>query len=259
MHAKLITIIRMRLSALDSMHPAAINKTAKCISLVAPTQALNMLSSTLPIVLDDTPSLLDYSLRSKLSRCSQVHYEYAPKYTLSTHPSTPQSMFPGTHRDIVSRTLAIAPLAHSQFDRLKVQKQTLKRLAITLPSTLSNTLLMALDDTLPACSDLPSQVYSPEARHFKSCWRVCSHVCTWVLDPETCQVAGTSNQKRDDERWVALPEIRTSVDTIVGTSSLARHGDKITQCLMVMVLSIPIRDSAGKWDNWMFERADFQL
>ena len=39
------------------------------------------LSSTLPNALDDTRSLVDYTFPSTVSRCSNVHSEYAPKYT----------------------------------------------------------------------------------------------------------------------------------------------------------------------------------
>jgi len=55
-----------------------------------------------------------------------------------------------------------------------------------------------LDCTLPgkllrrsqAYSRARSQVHSPEARHSQSHLTICSHVCSWVLDPETCWVAG---------------------------------------------------------------------
>jgi len=50
-------------------------------SLYAPKPTLKKLSSTLPIAVDDTSSLLDYTLQSKLSRRSEVHSEYVLKYT----------------------------------------------------------------------------------------------------------------------------------------------------------------------------------
>jgi hypothetical protein len=75
-----------------------------------------------------------------------------------------------------------------------------------------------LDYTLPRklwrCSQLHSHarspLHSPEARHFQSYLTICSHVCPWVLDPETSWVAGTRYQKVNGRwrevwksRWVA--------------------------------------------------------
>jgi len=133
-------MIRMRLCALDTIHYAAFNKTAKCTSLHAPKYALKYTPDCTRLY---TPSLLD--LRS------QVSSQDAPKYTPSTLPSTPASTF-----------------------------------SSTLPGMLSRTLLIALDGTLLACLALRSQVHSQEARHSQSHLTICSHVCSWVLDPETC-------------------------------------------------------------------------
>jgi hypothetical protein len=82
-------MIRMRLWALDTIHHAAFNKTAKCTSLHAPKYALKY-----------TPSLLD--LRSQLSS------QDAPNYTVSTLPSTPPSMLSTILPGMLSRTLTLA-------------------------------------------------------------------------------------------------------------------------------------------------------
>jgi len=90
-----------------------------------------------------TPSLLDYTLPSKLSRCSQVHSEYTPKYTsvyvLKYTPEPPLKDAPNCSR------------WHSQPARLYAPKQALKTLSSTLQSTLIRILPIALDDTLLTC------------------------------------------------------------------------------------------------------------
>ena len=93
-----------------------------------------------------TPSLLDCTLPSKLSRHSHVHFEYAPMYT---------------------------------------------------SESLSRTLPIAVDGTLPAYLALRSQVHSQEGRQFQSHLTICSHVCSCMLDPETCWVADA----RHREAW----------------------------------------------------------
>jgi len=188
-----------------------------------------MLSRTLPIALDDTPSLLDYTLLSKLSRRShahsrarsQVHSQLhsmtlpacltiAPKLALKTLPSTPPSTFSCTLPSTLSNTLLIAlddtlPACltiRSQVSSQDAPKYTPSTLpstppstfSSTLPSMLSNTLPIALDDTLPAYLALRSQVHSQEARHSQSHLTICSLVCSCMLDPETCRVAGARHQ-----------------------------------------------------------------
>jgi len=147
-----ITMIRMRLWVLDIIHHAAFNKTAKCNSLHAPKYTLKY-----------TPSLLD--LRSQLSS------EDARKYTASTLPSTPPTMFSSTLQGMLARTLTLAlngtqpacltvhshtsaqeALKHTPEHALKYASNctrwyTPSLLGSTLPSTLSRgkTLPISLD------------------------------------------------------------------------------------------------------------------
>ena len=116
----------MRLCALDTIHHGAFNKLE--------TKMPNALHCMLPSRLQD-----------------------APKYTLSTLPSTPPSTFsiPGMH----SRTLPIALdgtlpaclTVRSQVSSQDAPKYTPSTLSSTLPSLLSRMLLIALDGTLLAC------------------------------------------------------------------------------------------------------------
>jgi len=85
LHVELITMIRIRLWALDTIHPAAFNETAKCSSLHAPNYALKYTSDCTRLY---TPSLLDLRF--------QVNSQDAPKYTASTLPSTPRGTLPST-------------------------------------------------------------------------------------------------------------------------------------------------------------------
>ena len=101
----MVTMIHMQLWALDTTHHAAFNKTAKCTSLQAPKYAQKNTPDCnrlhIPCLLDlrsqlscqdapkytlghapkdapnctqwHPPTLLDYSLPSKLTKCSQAH------------------------------------------------------------------------------------------------------------------------------------------------------------------------------------------
>jgi len=60
------------------------------------------------------------------------------------------------------------------------------------PSLLDCTLPSKLSRCSHAHSRACSQVHAPEARHSLSHLTICSHVCSWVLNPVTC--------------WVAVPE-----------------------------------------------------
>src|SRR5882757_7630441 len=73
-------MIRMRLWALDTIHHAAFNKTAKCTSLHAPKYALKYTPGYNRLY---TPSLLD--LRSQLS--SQDTPKYTPGHALKDAPN----------------------------------------------------------------------------------------------------------------------------------------------------------------------------
>ena len=84
-----------------------------------------------------TPSLLDYTLPSKLSRRSQAH-----SWACSQWCSQLRSM------------------AHSQPAWLYALKKAVNKLSSILPSTLSSTLMIATYGILPACLTIRSQVSS---------------------------------------------------------------------------------------------------
>jgi len=138
-------MIRMRLWALDTIHHAAFNKTAKCTSLHAPKYALKY-----------TPDCTRLYTSSLLDLRSQVSSQDAPKYTLSTLPSTPPSTFSCTLPGILSRTLPIAldgtlPACltiRSQVSSQDAPKYTPSTLPSTPPSTFSSTLPSMLSRTL---------------------------------------------------------------------------------------------------------------
>ena len=185
-----------------------------------------------------TPSLLNYSPPSKLTRSSQVHSEYIRKYTPG---HAPKDALTGTrwhtpslldctfshqlsrsfqaHSQLHSMTLPACMTIRSQVSSQAAPKYTPSMFSSTLPGMLSRTLLIALDGTLLACLALRSQVHSQEARHSQSHLTICSHVCSWVLDPETCWVAGARHPEAGGEWWVA--EIMMSVYIIVWTLFLA--------------------------------------
>jgi len=146
----------MRLWALDTIHYAAFNTTAKCTALHMPKYALKYTP--------DCTRLYSFSL---LALSSQVSSQDTPKYTRSMLPWTPQSMFSYTRPGMLSRTLPIAlhstPLACltvcSQVSSEDTPKYTPSKLPSTPPSTFSSTLpgilpwtlRIAHDGTLPPC------------------------------------------------------------------------------------------------------------
>jgi len=153
--------------------------TSKPVLKKLSSTLLGTLSSTVPIALDDTPSLLDCTLTSKLSRCSQVH-----RVRSEVHSQACSQWHSQLHS-----------LAHSQPAWLYTPKPALKKVERTLPSMLSSMLPIALDGTLPAYLALRSQVHSQEGRHSQSHLTIYSHVPSCKLDPETCWVAETRRQE----------------------------------------------------------------
>jgi hypothetical protein len=118
---------------------------------IARSQALKTLSSTLPSTLSNTlPIALDDTLPACLTICSQVSshnaLKHTPEYALKYTPNCTRWHTPSL-------------------------------LDCTLPNKLSR--------CSQAHSRARSQVHSPEARHSQSHLTICSHVCSWVLDPET--------------------------------------------------------------------------
>jgi len=177
-----------------------------------------------------TPSLIDYTLPSKLSRHFQVHFEYAPQYTSEsvlklTPGHAPKDAFTCTrlhtpslldctlpyqlsisfqphswpwsqvHSQLHWMTLRASLTIHTQVSSQDAPKYTPSTFSSTLPGILSKSLLIALDGTLLACLALPSQVHSQESRHSRSHLTICFHVCSHVLNLETCWIEGARHQE----------------------------------------------------------------
>jgi len=100
-------------------------------------------------------------------------------------------------------TLPACLTVRSQVSSQDTPKYTSESLSSTLPSMLSSTLPIAPDGTLTAYFALRSQIHSQEGRHSQSLLTICSHVCSCVLGPETCRVAGTRHQALGGVRLVA--------------------------------------------------------
>jgi len=112
--------------------------------LYAPKKAHKTLWSTLPSTLWSTLSLvLNDTLLACLTVCAQLRSQDNPNRTQWHTPSLLDRMFPST----LSRRSQSHSMAHSQPAWLYAPKWALEMLSSTLPSTLSTTLPIALDDT----------------------------------------------------------------------------------------------------------------
>jgi len=175
-------MIRVWLCALYTIH-AAFNKTAKCTSLHAPKYALKY---TLDCTRWHTPSLLDCTLPSKLSRRSQLHSMAHSRPTWLCAPKWALKTLPIAFDDTLSACLTVRSQVSSQDAPNCTRWHTLSLLDCTLPSKLSRrsqlhsmahsqpawlyapkwalkTLPIAHDDTLSACLTVHSQVSSQDA------------------------------------------------------------------------------------------------
>ena len=92
-------------------------------------------------------------------------------------------------------TLPACLTIRSQVSSQDAPKNTSEDASKYTSELLSSTLFIALGGTLPAYLALCSQIHSPEARHSQSHLTMCSHVCSCVLGPETCSVAGARHQE----------------------------------------------------------------
>jgi len=143
------------------------------------------------------PSLLDCTFPSKLSRRSQSHsmaYSqpaqlYAPNHAFKTLSIA--------FNDILAACLTVRSQVRAQDPPNHTRWHTPSLLDCMLPSKLSRLSQahsrarfqvhsqfhsMTLTTYLALCS----QIHSQEARHSQSLLTICSHVCSCVLDPETC-------------------------------------------------------------------------
>jgi len=165
----------MRLCALDTIHHAVFSKTAKGTWLHAPKYALKYTPDCSRL---HTPCLLD--LRSQLS------------YQDTTLPG----MLSRTLPIALNGTLPACLTIRSQVSSQNALKHTPKHAFKYTPNcTRWHSQFHSM--TLPAYLALRSQIHSQEARYSQSNLTICSHVCFWVLDPETCWVAGA----RHREAW----------------------------------------------------------
>jgi len=198
--------------------------------LYTPKQALKKLSSTLPSTLSSTlPIALDNTLPAYLTIHFQVSSQDAPKYTEYVVKYTPrhdprdaptctrwhtaclldctlpnqhsrcsQAHSPSrsqVHSQLHSISLPACLTVRSQASSQDAPKNTSKDAPWYTSESLSSTLFITLGGTLPAYLALCSQIHSPEARHSQSHLTMCSHVCSCVLGPETCWVAGARQQE----------------------------------------------------------------
>jgi hypothetical protein len=117
-----------------------------------------------------TTSLLDCRLLNKLSRRAQVH-------------SRARSQI---HSQLHSMTLPACLTIHSHVRSQDAHRNTSEYAPKYISESLSSTLLIALDDRLPAYLALRSYIHSAEPRHSQSHLTICSNVCSCMLGPETC-------------------------------------------------------------------------
>jgi hypothetical protein len=135
--------------------------------------------SILYIILYSTklPNAFHCKLPSKLSRHSEAHSQARSQVHSQLHLMTLTACL-----TIYFQVSSQNTLKHTAGNALKytpkcTQCHTPILVDCTFPSTLSR------------CSQVHSQaccpLHCPEARHSQSHLTVCSHVCLWVLDPET--------------------------------------------------------------------------
>jgi hypothetical protein len=154
--------------------------------------------SILYIILQSTklPNALHCTLPSKLSSHSQAHSQLH----LMTRPTCLTIRFQVSSKNALKHTseFALINTPHCTWYHTPIL------LDYTLPSKLSR------------CSQVHSRarspLHSPEAWHFQCHFTICSHVYSWVLDLQTCWVAGTRYQKVDG-RWREAWEGRRVADS----------------------------------------------
>jgi len=178
--------------------------------LYAPKQALKMLPSTLRV----HSQLYLWVCSQVHSRacspgCSQFHsmvyFKPAPMYTLTYSRLHTHSLLDCTvgskllrHTQVHSQACSqwcsqLHSMVHSQLAWLYSTVYALKTIPSTLPSMLLSPVTNALDDKHPVYLALCFNIHCQEAIHSKSHLTICFHMCSCILDPETCWVAGTKH------------------------------------------------------------------
>jgi len=178
------TLSRILPIALDGMLPACLTNTHKYIFKLLPTT-------------------LQVHSQLHLLVCSQVHPQACFQGPSQLHLMAHSQRHSQAHSHALSQvlsqlhlmTLPVCLTVHSQVRSLGMPNYTSKLLSITIPSTLSCTLPIALHGTLPARLALRPQVHSPCGRHPQSHLTTCFHVCSCMLNPETGWVTDTRYRK----------------------------------------------------------------
>jgi hypothetical protein len=141
--------------------------------------AFDYVRSILYIILYSTklPNAFHCSLPSKLSSHSQAHSQACSQVYSQLHLMILTACLTIYFQVSFQNTLKHSPGNAFKYTPKCTQCHTPILVDCTLPSTLSR------------CSQVHTQVrcplHCPEARHSQSHLTVCSHVCSWVLDPET--------------------------------------------------------------------------
>jgi len=195
--------------------------------MYVPTPAVKKLSSTLPstlssklpIALNDTASLHDYTLPRQLTRCSQVHSQYVLKYTpghdLKDAPNCTRWHTPSlldctlpnqlsgcsqahsrarcpVHSQLHSMTLPACLTIRSQESSQDAPKYTLSSSSSTLAGILTRTLPITLNCTIPSCltfapmsalKTLPRTLRMRFKVHLWVCSQVHSQACSQGRSP----------------------------------------------------------------------------
>jgi len=135
-----------------------------------------------------TPIMFSSTLCIAMDCALLVYFTYTPKYGLKVLPSILQSTFSSALQRILSRTLPVA-LNGTLPACLTVSSQVSSQDTLNdLPRILSRTVPLALDESLPVYLALHSQVHSQATRYCQTHVTICSHVCSSILNPETCIV-----------------------------------------------------------------------
>jgi len=143
------------------------------------------------IILHSTklPNALHYTLPSKLSSHSQAHSRARSQVHSQLHFMTLPACLTLRFQVSSQNALRYTPVYTLKYTPKCTQCHTPILLGYTLPTKLST------------CSQVHSRacspLHSPEARDSQSHLTICSHVCSWVLDPETGWVAGARYEEAD--------------------------------------------------------------
>ena len=201
--------------------------------------------------------MLDCTLPGKLSWYSQAHSRPRSQVQSQLHSMTHfQPAWQPSQVGSQDTLKYTTEYVHKYFPEYAL-KDTSNCTQWHTPSLLGWMLLCKVSRHSQAHSRPWSQVHSPDARPSKSYLAIPSHVCSWVLDPETCWVAGTRHWDTGGGRlrpkswhwsiWYSEPHFQRG------------HRDGISRCLMVIVFTIAASNSARMVDICILGRPDLRL